>query len=201
MASKKLTDEELFAQFEGIGDDTPSAANAAPSKARATSSTTKKPPTSQQQQDDDPLAELENLAKAKPASRPNTPKTLPGRARASDTPGSSNRTSEEGKANAAGTRRSNDSSRSYHQAFTPASTSEGSPEDGDQPTPQAGGGWLGSIWSTASAVGNAARQQAEALAKEVQKNEEAQKWLGEISKGKLDVNALKGLGMCFFICH
>ena len=50
-----------------------------------------------------------------------------------------------------------------------------------------GGGWWGGIFATATA----AVKQAEALAKEIQKNEEAKKW-AEQMKG--NVGALRGFG-------
>jgi len=54
-----------------------------------------------------------------------------------------------------------------------------------------GGGWWGGIFGAASA----AVKQAEALAREIQKNEEAQRWAEQV---KGNVGALRGLGMPFF---
>lgn len=51
-----------------------------------------------------------------------------------------------------------------------------------------GGGWWGGIFATATA----AVKQAEALAKEIKKNEEAQRWAEQV---KGNVGALRGLGM------
>ena len=51
-----------------------------------------------------------------------------------------------------------------------------------------GGGWWGGIFATASA----AVKQAEALAKEIQKNEEAQRWAEQV---KGNVGVLRGFGM------
>lgn len=53
-----------------------------------------------------------------------------------------------------------------------------------------GGGWWGGIFGAASA----AVKQAEALAREIQKNEEAQRWAEQV---KGNVGALRGLGMPF----
>lgn len=57
-----------------------------------------------------------------------------------------------------------------------------------------GGGWWGGIFGAASA----AVKQAEALAREIQKNEEAQRWAEQV---KGNVGALRGLGMSFLFYH
>ncbi|KAF2093773.1 hypothetical protein NA57DRAFT_47540 [Rhizodiscina lignyota] len=210
MAHKKaLTDAELEGLFEGITDSTATPSGASTSSKPA-SAPKPPPPAAAASAEDDPLAELESLAKAKPASRPHTPKQsglTASRSRPvtveAATPSStgSTRTSEDRNAPGVTGRKSGESSRSYHQAFTPASTSEGSPNEDlererrereaqKQQEQQAGGGWWGGLWSTASAV----RKQAEAAVKEIRSNEEAQKWVEGAMKGKLDVNALKGLG-------
>src|SRR5579871_4787966 len=68
MAQKKaLTDEELLAQFEGIGTTSNTTTTKPPSK-------TSKPAVVTTPLSDDPLAELKSLAKAKPPSPPHTPK-------------------------------------------------------------------------------------------------------------------------------
>jgi hypothetical protein len=53
-----------------------------------------------------------------------------------------------------------------------------------------GGGWWGGLFATASA----AMKQAEAAVKEIQHNEEAQKWAQQV---KGNVGALRDLGMSF----
>ncbi|CAD6593621.1 MAG: hypothetical protein ASARMPRED_007740 [Alectoria sarmentosa] len=187
---EKLTDEELFAQFEGLeGDDT---AVKAP-----------KPATGGQQSDADILEELGIPERPKPSSRSHTPRTQststtsatrssPKLTRAM-TPSSTDgaRSSEE----KARLRKSGDSTRSFHNSFTPASSGEGEtePEKSASFVPEAvqaqssGGGWWGSVFSTASA----AVKQAEALAKEIRQNEEAQRWAEQV---KGNVGALRGLG-------
>ena len=197
--SKKPTDEELFAQFEGIGED------AAPSK--ASSKPTSKPPTSNKpsQDPDDLFQELGIPERPKPTSRPHTPKmpstsatpalrSSPKR-NSTATPPSSDaaRTSEE----RALPRKSGESTRSFHNSFTPKTENEAElehePEKSSTITPAAtqaqssGGGWWGGIFATASA----AVKQAEALAKEIQRNEEAQRWAEQV---KGNVGALRGLG-------
>jgi hypothetical protein len=176
MAKKAPTAEELLAEldnFDAPSTKTPSAST--PSRPL------KKAPTNHA----DPLAdleELESLAKAKPSSRPSTPRlasNLPSRA-----------------ANRSPVRRSGEERKSAEsvtstttggggQGFTPTSETEES-----VPLAQAaqGGGWWGGILATASA----AVKQAETAVKELQKNEEAQKWADSV-RGNLNVGALRGL--------
>ena len=197
---EKLTDEELFAQFEGLDGD--SSAIQPP-----------KPATGVKQSDADLLEELGIPERPKPSSRPHTPRTqstsTTPATRSSPkltrtvTPGSTDdaRSSEEEKARQ---RKSGDSTRSLHKSFTPASSGEGEPEPEKSASvvPEAvqsqgsGGGWWGSVFSTASA----AVKQAEALAKEIRQNEEAQRWAEQV---KGNVGALRGLGTlfgCSFSC-
>jgi hypothetical protein len=197
MAQKKaLTDEELLAQFEGIGGNPSSSpAKTAPKKTASTSAS--KPLA------DDPLAELESLAKAKPASRPHTPKLSssalnrnrsPVRRDAAATPSSSGsaRNSEDKPRSNLPPRKSGESTRSFHQGLTPTSEEHGDNKrdeaEAEAPQQQAsGGGWWGSVFATATAV----KKQAEAAVKEIQKNEEAQRWAEQV---RGNVGALKGLG-------
>lgn len=195
--SKKLTDEELFAQFEGI--DSESAPPDPPLSKPSTTIPNQPPPNP-----DDLFLELGIPERPKPTSRPHTPKipstsTTPGQRSSpkrhnNATPPSSDatRSSEE---RAPLTRKSGDSTRSFHNSFTPRTDSnEGEAEhEPEKPAPQAqssgggGGGWWGGIFGAASA----AVKQAEALAKEIQKNEEAQRWAEQV---KGNVGALRGLG-------
>lgn len=187
--SKKLTDEELFAQFEGIGDD--GAAKAGTESA-----------TGKQQSDADLLEELSIPERPKPSSRPHTPrvaststtpavKSSPKQSGTGATPSNDGARSSEEKARL---RKSGDSSRSFHNSFTPASTEEAEPEAGKSASilPEAvqassSGGWWGAITATASA----AVKQAENLAKEIKQNEEAQRWAEQV---KGNVGTLRGLG-------
>ena len=68
MASKKPTPtgEELLAQFEGLDEE-----DGSRGKAKSASSRASRPP-NQQQSEADLLAELDNLAQERPASRPHT---------------------------------------------------------------------------------------------------------------------------------
>lgn len=214
MAQKKaLTDEELFAQFEDIPEDTPPITSTTNTTTLAPNATTAKKPSrstahTPSAEGPDPLAELESLA-ARPVSRPATPKLSssstasrnrsprrPGTA----TPPSSGRTSEDRPAHSyALPRRSGESSRSFHQSFTPSLEETAEHEQKSlaaQPASEpahksgSGGGWWGGLFATASA----AVKQAEAAVKEIQKNEEAQRWAEQV---KGNVGALRGFGIFF----
>jgi len=189
--SKKelLTDEELFAQLEGLEEDAGAKNDPAPAGG-------------DQKSEAELLAELELPERPKSSGRQQTPRTsTPGSApratpkrTGTGTPTSTDgaRSSEE----RAQQRKSGESSRSFHNSFTPASSGEGDtePEKSASIVPEAvqeqssGGGWWGSVFSTASA----AVKQAEALAKEIRQNEEAQRWAEQV---KGNVGALRGLGV------
>lgn len=190
MATKKSkaapTDEELERMMEGLGeDDAPHAVSKGASKSAKTA-------TSQSEQD--LLAELENLENLgakQPPSRPHTPRIQTVK-RATPPPASS-RTSEE---KASVTRKSGDSTRSYHTSFTPSATSSDLQEaerkalvaqPTEAPAASAGGGWWGSVFATASA----AVKTAEAAVKEIQQNQEAQRWAEQV---KGNVGVLRGFG-------
>jgi hypothetical protein len=191
MATKKerLTDEELLAQFEGIG------------VADGTAKATPKPPTSQHDSEADLFEELGIPERPKAPSRPHTPhlasksttpalRSSPKRS-ATVTPPEVSRSSED----KAQLRKSGDSTRSFHTSFTPATEAEGEaesekhakPEPAPEPAQSSGGSWWGGFLSTATA----AVKQAEALAKEIKQNEEAQRWAEQV---KGNVGALRGLG-------
>jgi len=82
MSQKKLTDEELFAQFEDIPSEEAVPASTASVAAPTTTTTTtarsaakgSKGGAAVDDDDDDPLAELSALAAARPTSRPGTPR-------------------------------------------------------------------------------------------------------------------------------
>jgi hypothetical protein len=201
MAQKKTaTDEELLAQFDGIASTDP------PPPTSSTPSRSGLKPSKPALDNSDPLAELESLAKAKPTSRPNTPKLSstaglnrtrsPVRRDAHTPPSSgSGRNSEDKTRASALPRRSGESTRSFHQGLAPASEESQTPgELGSVPETekqQSGGGWWGGIFATASATASAAVKQAEAAVKEIQQNEEAQKWAQQV---RGNVGALRGLG-------
>ena len=186
MASKKPksgpTDEELLAQFDDLATETKESKTKPPSA---------KP--SQSQEEADPLAELENLAQERPKSRPHTPRNIPnptGPPRHSSDFASGVRTSEDKQQ----TRKSVESTRTFHQAQTPTENTtaelakklqDGVREVQEQVSGEdtsSGGGWWGGLMATASA----AVKQAEALAKDLRENEEAQKWAEQV-KGNVGV--------------
>ncbi|KAI1907332.1 hypothetical protein LOZ61_006195 [Ophidiomyces ophidiicola] len=166
------TDAELLAQFDDLNVDN-AAVGAASSTGPSNASY-------------EVLAELQDLAVQRPASRPATPQLK----RTSTNPSAADRSSED--KNMA--RKSGDSARAYHTSITPAETaSSEAPPTPITPDPQptagggGGGGWWGGIFATASA----AMKQAETAVKEIQQNREAQRWAEQV---RGNVGALKGLG-------
>ncbi|MCJ1401901.1 hypothetical protein MMC11_005118 [Xylographa trunciseda] len=195
MASKKAapTNEELLAQFDTITvEDNTTDQNPKTASGRL-------PSAIQQPSETDPLAELNNLVQERPKSRPHTPRIAPTPAAqsspkqasaANPSSAASARTSEERATTQ--TRRSGDSTRSFHQSFTPGTEADDPEavkhaEPAPEPKAQSTSSWWGGFVATASA----AVKQAEALAKEIQQNEEAQRWAEQV---KGNVGALRGLG-------
>lgn len=184
--SKKLTDDELLAQFDDLeGEVQPTAPAPRPAKPTRASKPAAQLPT---KDDEDPLAELEDLAKgAQRGSRPSTPK-LP-----SSSTTSRNRSPKRGgivtPSSTASARTSEDKpqvplvSRRSGESTAPLPTLAAA----EPKQEQQGGGWWGGIFATASA----AVKQAEAAVKEIQKNEEAQRWAERV---KGNVGALRGIG-------
>ncbi|KAL3478784.1 maintenance of telomere capping protein 1 [Aspergillus californicus] len=170
----KPTSDELLAQFDslGVGSTDPSA------KPTATATTTAAPTT---QPDEDILAELEKVASQRPSSGAGTPRTSTTEPRPSRSPKPAGWASEEKSA----PRRSGDSAR-YNKAQDVQPTVNEEPVTEDDAS-LGGGGWWGGILSTATA----AMKQAEAAVKEIQQNEEAQKWAQQV---KGNVGALRDLG-------
>jgi len=204
MAQKKpLTDKELLAQLDGIRGP-PSRATKAGASAGAPA---KAPPAS----GDDPLAELEkleNLAKAKgPAalaaassgSRPHSPKLAAVRTPASTAAASARNSEERAPASTRSAESTNagltpssdgdDDGDSVAAATVGAASQKSSADDVPAGT-GVGGGWWGGILATASA----AVKQAEAAYKEIQHNQEAQRWADQV---RGNVGALKNLGEMF----
>ena len=190
--SARPTDEDLLAQLGALGGEEESASN---------DSKSAPPPINAPEADLFP--ELAIPERQRPLSRPHTPrlpsstttqssKASPRRTGINTPPSNDGTRSSEEKAPP---RKSGESSRSFHASFTPATDNEvePDPEKRANTAPQAaqaqssGGGWWGGIFATASA----AVKQAEALAKEIQHNEEAQRWAEQV---KGNVGALRGLG-------
>jgi hypothetical protein len=199
MSSKKApTDEELLAQFNDLG------AQPASKPAKTVASRQSKQTSVSGQSEQDLLAELDNLATQRPASRPGTPSFKSSAIQSGNrspkrsstaTPPPGGRSSEEKSVSGIGgaQRKSGESARSFHQSqtvFTPATTTtEESPEPEPVPAlaPALSGGWWGGLLSTATA----AVSQAQAAVKDLQKNEEAQKWAEQV---RGNVGALRGFG-------
>lgn len=202
MATKKPkavpTDDELSKMLEGLGDE-----DLTPSSPKLASSKTKKLARTQTAEDmEAELAELENLGKPQPEPRPRTPrvqtpvgaKNSPIKRVSTGTPPPTSTRSSEDKVLS---RKSVDSTRSFHTSFTPSATSSELQEAekktpiaepaAPQPAATTGGGWWAGILATA----NAAAKTAEAAVKEIQKNEEAKRWAEQV---KGNVGALRGLG-------
>ncbi|KAI1149513.1 maintenance of telomere capping protein 1 [Nemania diffusa] len=194
--SKATTDDELGELFEGISHDN---AVKKPSKTKSTASKSRNDKPSE-----DILAELENELGGQGPARPHTPRikrtstATPPPAAAAAASAVAARLSED--KSTATTRKSADSTRSFHASFTPSATSSdlqdaekrGTVEQTtDAAATASGGGWWGGIFATATATANAAMKQAEAAYKEIQHHEEAKKWAEQV---RGNVGALRGLG-------
>lgn len=193
----KPTSDELLAQFDDLGKDAkpdkkqqrqqqsqrqPQSGGRTPSTA---STTTKKPTTDRPEQDI--LAELDDMASQRPSSGPGTPRLSTNEPRSSTrsprpAAAAAGRASEDKPA-----RKSGESGRSSRAA----EKTEKSEETTDEDAAQGGGGWWGGFFATASAATTAAMKQAEAAVKEIQQNEEAQKWAQQM---KGNVGALREIG-------
>ncbi|KAI5367352.1 hypothetical protein Slin15195_G024790 [Septoria linicola] len=182
----RKADEDLLAELDSLGVEDQLAPASKGKTAKKTS------PAKSNKEEEDPLAGLEDLVKAKPAtSRPSTPRVSSSTTSATNkspkrtadyTPattsqGSSERNSSEDRARVSQTqaRASGEGTRSFHTAQT--LQADAKVEDAKaQEAAGGGGGWWGSWGSIASA----AVKQAESLAKNIQTNEEAQKWVTQI---------------------
>ncbi|KAI4106098.1 MAG: hypothetical protein L6R37_002362 [Teloschistes peruensis] len=191
--SARPTDEDLLAQLGALGVED----EIAPKKF-------KDAPPASDTPDAAVFPELVLPERQRTASRPHTPrlqssttttqssKASPKRSGINTPPSNDGARSSEEKPPP---RKSGESSRSFHTSFTPATDNETEPEPEKRAaiTPQvaqaqsSGGSWWGGILSTATA----AVKQAEALAKEIQHNEEAQRWAEQV---KGNVGALRGFG-------
>lgn len=174
----KPTNDEILAQFDNLGVES------GESKTKPAATTTNNAPP---QVDEDVLTELGNLASQRPSSNAGTPRTSTNEPRPSmSKPGTpAGRLSEDKSA----PRKSGESGRNGKaQNAQPASSEDSATGDASS---SAGGGWWGGIFATASATATAAMKQAEAAVKEIQQNEEAQKWAEQV---KGNVGALRDLG-------
>ena len=170
----KPTSDELLAQFDNLdventGDNEPAAKPSTPAAAPI---------------EQDPLAELASLASQRPVSTDSRPPSRSPKPVPVGTP-STGQSSEEKSA----VRRSEESGRSSHAGARTVPIRPTIPEENDATkTEEPGSGWWGGIFATASA----AMKHAETAVKEIQNNEEAQRWAQQV---KGNVGALKELGM------
>ena len=172
------TNEELLAQFDTIEgtDATPAA---------------KPSSTSKPSEADDVLKEFDIPERPKSSGR-HSPK--PASASKNSKPGTPTPDGSRSSEDKVQIRKSGESARSFHNSFTPASVEEAIAESGQtaakaaETAKAAGGSW----WSTLTSTASAAVKQAEALAKEIQQNEEAQRWAEQV---KGNVTQLRGIGM------
>ena len=183
----RVTDEELFAEFEGIEDGSKSQPGSKPQATNAPSDA------------EDVLKEFGIPERPKSSGRL-TPK-LASSATTSTSKDSSKTGAATPPSNDGGrsseekvqVRKSGESARSFHNSFTPASTDATEPdtEKPDTAAVEAAKATAGGWWSTLTSTASAAVKQAEALAKEIQHNEEAQRWAEQV---KGNVTQLRGIG-------
>lgn len=172
----KPTSDELLAQFDDLDLDKSSQAQ----KPNANASGG---------QEEDILAELDHLAAQRPASGPGTPRLSIDKARASARSPRPSATIERPTEDKP-VRQSEETNRPPRAEIKeqPKPEPENAPA---QPAEESGGwwgGWGGGLYATATA----AMKQAEAAVKEIQNNEEAQKWAQQV---KGNVSALRDLSM------
>ncbi|KAL1970725.1 hypothetical protein VTN77DRAFT_4369 [Rasamsonia byssochlamydoides] len=173
----KPTNDELLAQLDNLGLDTD--VNPSDQSTSKPATTT----TSTAQSEHEIFAELDNLA----SQRPGTPRlSAEHRSSAKSPKPPSGRTSEE---RTTAARKSEEGRNTPIRTATgdaPSSESE-KKKPAEKETKSSGGSWWGGLLSTATA----AMKQAEAAMKEIQKNEEAQKWAEHV---RGNVGALRDLG-------
>ncbi|OQE38905.1 hypothetical protein PENCOP_c007G05450 [Penicillium coprophilum] len=177
----KPTSDELLAQFDDLGLDK---SGNKTSKAIAASENVKGG-------QEDILAELDHLATQRPASGPGTPRLSADKPRSSTRSPRPSATIDRPTEDKAPVRQSEDTGRSSR---TETKQEQPKVEFENAPTQQSSeqgagwwGGWSGGLFATATA----AMKQAEAAVKEIQNNEEAQKWAQQV---KGNVGALRDLG-------
>lgn len=174
----KPTSDELLAQFDNLGVNQSGDKPAKPAAAPADNA---KPG------QEDTLAELENLAAQRPSSGPGTPRLSSEKARPYTRSPRPSATIERGSEEKASARQEEETGRTSRAGGKQEQEqAQAEPEKEAQQGSQ-GGGWWGGLFATASA----AMKQAEAAVKEIQNNEEAQRWAQQV---KGNVGALRDLG-------
>lgn len=176
----KPTSDELLAQFDNLGVDK---SGDKPSKPAAAAGDNVKAG------QEDILAELDHLAAQRPSSGPGTPRISSEKTRPytrSPRPSATIERGSEEKASARQSEETGRTSRAGAKQEQPKAEVENATSQESQ-----GGGWWGGLFATASA----AMKQAEAAVKEIQNNEEAQRWAQQV---KGNVGALRDLGIYIF---
>ncbi|KAJ5860982.1 uncharacterized protein N7529_008292 [Penicillium soppii] len=173
----KPTSDELLAQFDDLGLEK--------------SGQIPKPAATDAKggQEEDILAELDHLATQRPASGPGTPRLSIDKPRSSTRSPRPSTTIERPTEDKASIRQSEETGRP--PAETKKEQPKAEPENvPQQSTEESGGGWWGGWGGGLYATATAAMKQAEAAVKEIQNNEEAQKWAQQV---KGNVSALRDL--------
>lgn len=175
----KPTSDELLAQFDTLGVKSgDKQSKQIPASPAATADNAKAG-------QEDILAELDNLATQRPSSGPGTPRLSADKPRSSTRSPRPSATIDRPSEDKASTRPSEETGRTS-RAGAKQEQPKSEPENMTQQESQ-GGGWWGGLFATASA----AMKQAEAAVKEIQNNEEAQRWAQQV---KGNVGALKDFG-------
>ncbi|KAJ5085875.1 hypothetical protein N7532_010646 [Penicillium argentinense] len=178
----KPTSDELLAQFDNLGiDQSDKGSKRVPAPAAPAADNAKA-------EQEDILAELDHLATQRPSSGPGTPRLSSDKARSSTRSPRPSATID--RASEDKTRQSEETGRSS-RAGVKQEQPKTEPEEAAPQQQQEGGGWWGGIFATASATATAAMKQAEAAVKEIQNNEEAQRWAQQM---KGNVGALRDFG-------
>ncbi|KAJ5309664.1 uncharacterized protein N7443_002125 [Penicillium atrosanguineum] len=173
----KPTSDELLAQFDNLDVKQSDKQSDKPKPATA--------PDNVKADEEDPLAELGRLATQRPSSGPGTPRLSSDRARPSTRSPRPSATLDRPSEEKTSARQSEETGRTS-RAGAKQEQPKPEPETTEQQEAQ-GGGWWGGLFATA----NAAMKQAEAAVKEIQNNEEAQRWAQQV---KGNVGALKDFG-------
>lgn len=173
----KPTSDELLAQFDDLGLD-------------KSEETSKQPAAdSKGGQEEDILAELDSLATQRPASRTGTPRPSVDKPRKpAKSPRSS--TTIERPTEEKPVRQSVETGQPSRAEVSEQPKAE--PENVTAQSAEESGGWWGGWGGGLYATATAAMKQAEAAVKEIQNNEEAQKWAQQV---KGNVSALRDLSM------
>lgn len=182
----KPTSDELLAQFDNLGiDHSEKASKASPAPAAPATDNAKAA-------QEDILSELDHLAAQRPSSGPGTPRLSADKPRSSTRSPRPSATIERASEDKA--RQSEETGRSSRAGVKPEQPKQESEDVSQQQQEQQqaeGGGWWGGLFATASATATAAMKQAEAAVKEIQNNEEAQRWAQQM---KGNVGALRDFG-------